>query len=53
MARNKQATLAEVLSPSPNLSSHRDLIGAKLVAWNTLLPLISNIVMSMINFAGT
>ena len=44
IARPKQITLAEALSSSPpNLSWHRDLLGPKLVAWNNLLPRITNI----------
>lgn len=41
---NKQITLAEALSSSPpNLSWRGDLLGPKLVAWNNLLPSITNI----------
>jgi hypothetical protein len=44
IARPKHVTIAEILSdPSPNLSWQRDLIGPKLVAWNNLLPRITNI----------
>jgi len=44
IARPKHVTIAEVLSgPSPNLPWRRDLIGPKLVAWNNLLPRITNI----------
>jgi hypothetical protein len=47
IARHKHVTIAEVLSTSPPaLSQRRDLIGHKLVAWNNLLPRITNIVLS-------
>ncbi|WVZ51380.1 hypothetical protein U9M48_002532, partial [Paspalum notatum var. saurae] len=44
IARPKNITIAEVLSSSPpNLSWRRDLVGAKLIAWNDLLPHIANL----------
>jgi hypothetical protein len=39
--------MADVFSTSPlNLSSRRDLIRPKLVAWNALLPRLANVVLS-------
>jgi hypothetical protein len=47
IARYKQITVADVINTSHlNLSWRRDLIGPKLVAWNELLPRLSNVVLS-------